>query len=454
MDLLSPEKMEPIMFKLLLEDAKYATLLNDLYEKEWLQDAELGKICSAVIKYYQQKNSLPKYQTVDLIASKLFPDSYSELSIKLKSAYNIDINEYDREYLDGELLSYVRNCGIYWTIMSNVEEMSETHSVDGMIDNLKSLTTMNFDFDLGLDYLEEIEQHCDNLTQPDARLSSGWDEFDHLTNGGFYAEGRCLAVFVGETHVGKSLMLSNLAANMLKMGKFVVIISLEMCEDVYASRIDAHLTKGNINELEFNTDKVIAKAKEIRENNGESKLVIKEFPPDTITCNHVKAYIDKLIGFHKRQPDCIIIDYINLLLPANNGSGNYNSYEKYKIVTTEMRRLSYIFNTPTISVTQCNRSGMNNTEIGLEHISDSAGIAMTADFVGVLFQREGDREAEILNMKIAKNRFGGRVGQVMQYHIDYSNLAISDISSKIQCPNSIADDVMDELEEFMSIGED
>jgi archaellum biogenesis ATPase FlaH len=454
MDLLNPEKIEPIMFKLLLSDPKYATLLGEIYEKEWLQDAEIGKVCSAIIKFYQQKNALPKYQTVDLIASKLYPESYSELSVKLKAAYNIDISEYDREYLDGELLSYVRNCGIYWTIMSNVEEMSETHSVEGMIDNLKDLTTMNFDFDLGLDYLEDIEAHCDALTAEDCRLSSGWDEFDQISNGGFYAEGRCLAVFVGETHVGKSLMLSNLAANMIKMGKFVVIISLEMCEDVYASRIDAHLTKGNINELEFNTDKVIDTAKNIKGNHPDAKLVIKEYPPDSITCNHVKAYIDKLSSFHKRQPDCVIIDYINLLIPANNGSGNYNSYEKYKIVTTEMRRLSYIFNTPVISVTQCNRSGMNNTEIGLEHISDSAGIAMTADFVGVLFQREGDREAEILNMKIAKNRLGGRVGQVMQFHIDYSNLAISDIASQIQCPNSVADDVMAELEDYISIGDE
>jgi archaellum biogenesis ATPase FlaH len=451
MDLISAEKMEPILFKLLLSDPKYATLLGSIYEKEWLHDAEMGQVCSLIIKYYNQKNSLPKFKTVELIASKVFPETFSELSVKLKNANNIDLSEHDQEYLDTELLSYIRNCGIYWTIMSNVEEMSETHSVESMIDSLKGLTTMNFDFDLGLDYLEQIILHCESLTAPDSRLSSGWDEFDAATNGGFYTEGRCLSIFVGETHIGKSLMLSNIAANMIKDGKFVVIISLEMCENVYASRIDAHLTKSDINALEFNTDKIIETAEGIRNAHPESKLVIKEFPPDTITCAHIKSYIDKLCAFHKRKPDFVIIDYINLLLPANNGSNNINSYEKYKIVTTEMRALSYIFNTSFCSVTQCNRGGMNNTEIGLEHISDSAGIAMTCDFVGVLYQREGDREAEILNMKIAKNRLGGRVGQSLQFHIDYSNLAISDIANQIQCPDTVSKELIDELDEFITI---
>ena len=137
MDIITPEKMEPLMFKLLLSDPKYSTLLAPLYQKEWLNDSDFGKLCAAIIKLYEKNSALPKFQTIDLVASKLFPDTYSEVSIKIKAANSINITEYDREYLDEELLKYIRNQGIYWTIMSNVEEIEQTHSVEGMIGNLK-----------------------------------------------------------------------------------------------------------------------------------------------------------------------------------------------------------------------------------------------------------------------------------------------------------------------------
>lgn len=446
MDLIPSEKIEPIIFKLLCSDPKYATLLSEIYEKEWMHDSNLGRIIEVVIKYYKKNNTLPKFSTVELIVSKLFPDNYSEIIVKLKSANDIDISLYDKEYLDDEIMKYLRNCGIYWTIMSNVEEVSKTHSVANMIDTLKNLTTMNFDFDLGLDYIEDIENHCNELIKPDSRLPTGWDELDEVMNGGFLSDGKCLAMFMGETHIGKSLILSNLAANMIRNDKFAVIITLEMSENVYASRIDAHLSKVDINSLKYNLDKVKDTANDLKKY-PNSKLVIKEFPPDTITCNHIKSYLDKLAALHNRYPDIVIVDYVNLLMPAAK-EDSMNSYNKYRIVTTELRKLSYIIPKPVVSVVQCNRGGYNNNDVDLSSVSDSIAIPMICDFVAILFQREGDREAEVLNLKICKNRIGGRIGKILQFHIDYSNLSISDIGSQLKCPNDAANEIMLELDEL------
>jgi replicative DNA helicase len=451
MDIIAPEKMEPLVFKLLTTEPKYATILGSLYEKEWLNDPDLGKILEVVLKYFKAKDKLPKFNTIDLITSQLFPDNHSEIMIKLKAAQAIDLSEFDQDYLDEELLKYLRNGGICWAIMSNVDEIEATNNVEGMIDRLRSLTTMDFDLDLGFDYLEEIDEHCEILKNPEARLSTGWDELDKFMNGGWYRDGRCLGLFMGETHIGKSLMLSNLATNALKMDKFAVIITLEMSETVYGTRIDAHLTKTDINSLQHNTELVVSTANRIKDDYSNSKLIIKEFPPDSITCNNIKAYLDKITAFHQRAPDIVIVDYINLMLPADS-TGSDNTYNKYRIVTTELRRLSYIINRPVVTVTQCNRGGFSSSEVSLDNTADSIAIPMIADFVGVLFQNEGDREAEILNLKLCKNRLGGRIGKVIQFHIDYSNLAISDISSQLQAPGQVAMDVMAELQSFVDGG--
>jgi replicative DNA helicase len=242
-------------------------------------------------------------------------------------------------------------------------------------------------------------------------------------------------------------MLSNMAANLLRDNKFVLIISLEMSEMVYAQRIDAHLTLVNVNQIHNNTDKLQTSIKSLQQSNPNAKLIIKEFPPDTINCNVIKTYIDDVINFHKRKPDVIIIDYLGLLL-SNHSSKSENSYQKYKDVSTQMRALSYIYNRPVISVNQKNRSGYDNTEQSLSQTADSMGVPNNADFIGALWQKEGDREAGIINCTILKNRLGGQIGKNIQMEIDYTNLTIKDLDKR---KHSIAESLADIDQEFKNV---
>jgi replicative DNA helicase len=177
--------------------------------------------------------------------------------------------------------------------------------------------------------------------------------------------------------------------------------------------------------------------------------MIKEFPPDSVNCGHLKNYIEKLISTTGRKPDAIFIDYINLLQPEN--PSNDNTYNKYRFVTTEMRRLSYVFNTPIISVTQSNRSGYNSTEPGLDDTSDSYAIPMIADFVGGLFQNEGDKDLGRIGCAVLKNRLGGQIGKKLEFSIDYNNLKIADIKVTQQAPESIVNDVIETIGELNGV---
>lgn len=447
MEQLPPQKIEPLFIRSLLTEPKYVNIISEHFEKHWLNDEDFGNLTSIVIKYYEKYNKLPSQKTLDLIILKSFPEKHKEISSKLNTIYSLNLNDFDKEYLDEQLLNYLRNAGLYWTIMSSIETIEKNKTVSECMERMRSISTMDFNYDIGLQYFDELDQHLERIANPEARLPTGWDSFDHIMNGGWYKSGRCLAIFIGETHIGKSLVLSNLAANYIKMGKFPVIITLEMCEDVYAQRIDAHISKVDINHIKTNLEKVKSDVEKIKSKFPESDLVIKEFPPDSISCNHIKTYIDKLIVTKKRKPDIIIIDYTNLLIPDGHIEKDSNSYTKIGKVSRQMRALSYHYEIPVVSASQVNRSGYNSTEVSLDKMSESMGIAHTADFVASLWQNEGDREAEIMNFTILKNRLGGRVGKNLQLQIDYSNLVISDsLSLKAKEGVGAVTEIIDEFQ--------
>lgn len=451
MEFLSPEKIEPIILKLFYTDAKYCTLLTEIYERQWFSDEEIGRCIELCGMFHSKFGKLPTFDTLKLFVEKYYENhanpkvvaALAETVAKLQASNNIKIDKYDSDWLEKEIVDYLQNSGIYWTIMSNVDTITQEQSVAHILNRLQFLSNMNFDVDLGFDYLENIQEHCEELQEDDARISTGWDNMDYVMNGGLLEDGRCLAVIMGQTHIGKSLVLSNMACNMLKNDKFVVIISLEMSEHIYGTRIGAHLSTIDINKLKHNADTLLNRITNLKDKHSNAKLIIKEFPPDSVNCAHLKTYLEKLIAHHGRKPDAIFIDYINLLVP--NHQATDNSYNKYRTVATEMRSLSYIFNCPIISVTQMNRSGFGSTDPGLDDTSDSMGIPMVADFVGGLYQNEGDKDLGRLNCAVLKNRLGGQVGTRLEFSIDYNNLGINDIKTTHQAPESVVSDVMTQI---------
>jgi KaiC/GvpD/RAD55 family RecA-like ATPase len=445
-NLIPSEKIEPIILKLALTNPKYLSALK-FFEKEWFQNKILGEILFLSIKYNEKFNKLPTFDTLELLATKKYQKDLPEVLSLLKTSNSLDISKYDESYIDEEFLNYLRNGGIYWTIMNSIDEIQQTHNVNTCIDKLKAISSLTFNTGLGFDYFEQLADHIEYLCNPEARLSTGWDDINEVMAGGLLKDGKCLAIFMGETHVGKSLMLSNMAANLLRDNKFVLIISLEMSEMVYAQRIDAHLTLVNVNQIQNNTDKLQTSIKSLQESNPNAKLIIKEFPPDTVNCNVLKTYIDDVVNYYKRTPDVIIIDYLGLLV-SNHSSKGENSYQKYKDISTQMRALSYIYNTSVVTVQQKNRSGYDNTEQSLSQTADSMGVPHNADFIGALWQKEGDREAGIINCTILKNRLGGQIGKNIQMEIDYTNLTIKDLDKR---KHSVAESLADIEEEFKHV---
>jgi KaiC/GvpD/RAD55 family RecA-like ATPase len=451
MEVLPPEKIEPLIFKLAMTDSRYASLMLEYFKKEWFEDNVLGDIADTVLVHiYGKKNKLPKLSTIELLTEKKYAKTLGQAAVaKVNNALNIDLNNYDMDFLDENIITYLKSSGLYTLITSSLDSIERTQKFEGL-DEFEKITNMSFNDDLGFNYLEQIDEHIEKLTDPEAKISTSWPSLDECCNGGYNKDGRNLIIFMAEAGMGKSLMLSNTASSYLKDGKFIIIISLEMSELIYGKRIDAHLSKLDINELENNVDTLKQEVENIKGLSEDPLLVIKEFPPDSVNTAQIKNYIDGLVRKHKRKPDAILVDYVNLILPNDNTASGDNTYIRVGKVSKDLRALSYFFNCPVISATQINRSGYGNTEPGMENISDSMGIAHTADFIGALYQNEGDKEAGIINLKICKNRLGGLVGKSLEFTISYSNLLIQDEQSS---EFTVADPSISKIFEDTQLGE-
>ena len=123
----------------------------------------------------------------------------------------------------------------------------------------------------------------------------------------------------------------------------------------------------------------------------------------------------------------IYVDYINLMKPSYTSKNDL--YSDVKKISEELRALSFEFKCPVISVTQLNREGMriNLQELDFTFISESIAVAATADFIGIIGDDEDSRvyDSEV-SMKIAKNRLGGRVGDIIKMYYDTRTLGIYD----------------------------
>jgi hypothetical protein len=438
--------IEPLIIRLAFTEAKLTNLLNRVFNECWFTSTINARFVTLMCQYYTKYNTLPTIDNLELMVQANFNGSEFEhdAMVSLSAIRNLDITQYSHDFLMDESLKYIKHVGLYSTLMNSFDEIEKTQEIICW-DDLTNISNLSYDSDLGLDYFNVIDDHIIELGKPDYRTSTGWITLDRYTNNGFYTEGRCLATFVAETGMGKSLMLSNIAANWLKMNKFVVIVSLEMSETVYATRIDAHLSRISMGAISESLNQLGVKLHEFKRSHFDAKLVIKEYPPDSISCSEIRTFIDSLVVSVGRKPDIILVDYINLLKPRT-GSKNDNSYARIGTVSQDLRALSYLYKAPVVSATQCNREGYGTTDPAINNISDSMGIGFVSDFVGQLYQNDGDREAGVLNMKITKNRFGGIINKHMTFDVDYGNLIISDstrptISDDLsECVSAIEED--------------
>jgi replicative DNA helicase len=440
-----------------LVDVSYLESIIEYAKPSYFSNKNIRAVFESLFQYYSAFGKAPNI--TELKVHMVEPERRDALREVALSFSTID-KTYDKEVLLKNTERFLKEKAVLNTVVkTSVDVNSGDINASKILEDFEKACGISLVENIGFDYLEGIDEHCKELQKTSKTISTGWKWLDDRIGGGFLSDGRALYVFYGVTNVGKSIFLGNVAANILNQNKTVVLISLEMSEQVYAKRMSANLSKIAYNDLSSQVDPLKKELNQYKVAHRDSKLIIKEFPPQTVTPLHIKSYIDKLVK-KGIKPDAIVIDYINLIAPPEKGM---NSYESIKKITEFVRAMSYWFECPVISATQTNRTAYGEANPGLETMSESMGLAMTADAQFSIWSEEGDIDLGIIHMGITKNRFG-RVGTHTVLDIHYPTLTLKDpsdvskmyASDKKQIPgslinsiNSIADtlDIIENLDE-------
>jgi replicative DNA helicase len=359
--------------KLDLDYYENVILLNSLLNQEYLacviehldpsyfNDKNIGTVFSSIISFFLERGVPP---TLTEIKSKLTTENekkaFADVGAKLK--------QLDTNFNKDELIANTERFLKERSLVKAINEAAEKYT-SGKIDLQETLSQFEKVYnislveDLGYFYFEDIERHIKELTTVYNPLPTGWKFLDERLEGGLFP--KTLTCLVGQVNVGKSIFLGNIAANMVLANRNVLLISLEMSEFMYAKRISAQVTQIPHNQLSVYTDELKQQVEHV-ERQLESKLVIKEYPPKTVTVRHIDSYITKL-GHRGFKPEVVVIDYINLLKPS---SKNLNSYESVKEVAEQLRALSFKYNIPFVTASQLNRGAFNTASPGMEGISE------------------------------------------------------------------------------------
>ena len=404
-----------IAYHLLTDELYLASVCEDL-SPAYFKDKNVQTIVSIITEFYISRNTVPSSTEIKSYLNT--PELKKAFVTLVQSFNNLDKN-FNKDELYDNTETFLKQKAVYQTMMDVVDKCTSGEvDTSDILSKFEKACGITLSADLGLEFFSEVDTHIKDLTTEEKYIPSNWEWLDRKLGGGFLENGRALYLFAGQTNVGKSIFLGNIAVNVAEQGKTVVLISLEMSELMYAKRISSKVTGINIGDLQTSSELVKARVEDVAEKK-KPKLIIKEFPPNAVTANQISSYLKKLIN-KGIQPDMVIIDYINLL---NSPIGN-NSYERVKHTSEQVRALSYTFECPFVTATQINRSGINENNPGVENISESIGLAATADCIMSIWQEEGDTELGVIRLGMMKNRYGQNFGTCAMA-IDYSTLSLT-----------------------------
>lgn len=268
-------------------------------------------------------------------------------------------------------------------------------------------------------------------------ISTGFSQLDAELDGGLY-EG--LYTIGAIPSLGKTALIMQIADQIAAAGHDVLIISLEMARtELMARSISRHTI---IDCIETGEDTRNAKTvRGITDFSRWSHYSEEEKKLITRSMDKYESYADRLfivegvgdIGVKEiredvkkhtdimGKPPVVIVDYLQLLAPANDRTSDKQNTDK---AILELKRISRDYKTPVIAISSFNRQNYS-TQAAMEAFKESGGIEYSSDVLfGMQLEGVGKSDFDVdkakkedprkIELVILKNR-NGRTGEKISF---------------------------------------
>lgn len=436
-DELDPIYFEKLLLRYMFVDLEVREKILPYLTVDVFDDGACINIVKTVLKHLEEYNKFPSTKQMKFV---LNTESWNSLV----DICNINVEDYDREFILDSLEEFFRNKLANEVILEARDGLinGDEKKLYSAPDKLRDALSFTFDTNIGLDIVTDIERMYNALHDRDKVIPSGLKSIDDIIEGGFHE--KSLTLFLAEVNRGKSLVMCSLATNALIQNKNVLYISLEMSEEKISERILANLFDINLSDLKMlDKEKFMAKMDDIK-SKLKTNFYVVAYPPKSVNSNRLRNILKELQLKKKFNPDIIFLDYLGLMSP-NSSNKNSNSYTEQKSISEEVRAIAVEFGMPVVSAIQTNRNGFGSSELEMTDISESIGTAATADIIFGITQTQEMRDSFRYSFQLLKNRYGENKKKCY-IGVNYPKMRIFDIEEEEQTPRHIkADTQADEV---------
>ena len=229
-------------------------------------------------------------------------------------------------------------------------------------------------------------------------ISSGFDRYDSITSG---FHGSDLLILAARPAMGKTAFALNLAINVARQGKGVLIYSLEMGNEQLFDRLVASEAKIRLKALK---DSTMTPEELVNLGSGLGRL--SEMPiyisdSSSVTMLEIKATARRLKSEGKL--DFMLIDYLQLINPSENSRKSRE--QEISEISRSLKILAKELNIPIVTLSQLSRGVEQRVDKRpiLSDLRESGAIEQDADMVMFLYRDKyyhKDTAPEVDNMNV------------------------------------------------------
>jgi len=403
------KSFEDLFINILISNVDILTRTAGIVKSEYFDNAVNKKTVQFILDYCNEYSSVP-------LPGQIKVTTGADVEIVSDVAYK------HTEWALNELEDFCKYKALRDAILASPELLDEGRY--GEVEaTIKAAVQIALVKDLGTDYYLNPKERLEAIREGKGQCSTGWKTVDEKLYGGLN-KGE-ITIFAGQSGAGKSLFLQNLAVNWAMAGFNVVYLSLELSEKLCSMRIDAMHTGYETREVMRNIDDVHMK---VRASQMKSKgtLRVKQLP-NGCTSNDIRAYIKEYEIFMGIKVDCILVDYLDLMMPMSKKISAENLFVKDKYVTEELRNLAVELQTVTVSASQLNRGSYEEIEFDPSHIAGGISKVNTADNVIGIFTSAAMKEGGRYQIQFMKTRSSSGVGSKVDLAFNTKSLRITDL---------------------------
>ena len=396
--------VQKLYLEMMMADAESFARAQNIFDPANF-DRKLQPIATFIKDYVEEYKVMPEVEQVN-----------ASHDIKLKTAREIDPAHFN--WLLDEFELFSRHKAMERAILESAD-LLERGDYAPVEDKIKAAVGISLTRDLGTDYFEDPKGRLEHLKNSNGQVSTGWASVDKKLFGGFN-RGE-LNIFAGGSGAGKSLFLQNLAVNWSIAGLNVCYVSFELSEALVAMRLDAMMSGVSTRRIFPEIDNVEMKIKMLAKKAGNLQI---KYLPSGSNVNDIKAYVKELELKNKKKIDCILIDYLDLMMPKSKKISPADLFIKDKYVSEELRNYSAESKMLMVTASQLNRASVEEIEFDHSHISGGLSKIQTADNVIGIFTSRAMKERGRYQIQFMKTRSSSGVGQKVDLEFDLDTLRI------------------------------